>query len=172
MRSTKTLFGIFFFGFLSLVLLGLPATQVSAQGNRPVNLQFVGAGGGPPNVVVLSDGTVIFKITVFESVTGDLTGLLTEKVTQVYPLSEENGLLPITTAWKLQTAEGAIEGCYSGEFHHMQDGNHVITQHGEVLSVTGAYVGLYQAKVSYQAVLLSDHMTVSGTVTIQPREKR
>jgi hypothetical protein len=54
----------------------------------------------------------------------------------------------------------------------MQDGTHVITQHGEVLSVTGEYVSLYQAKVSYQAVLLADHMTVSGTITIHPREKR
>ena len=54
----------------------------------------------------------------------------------------------------------------------MHDGTHVITQHGEVLSVTGAYVGLYQAKVSYQAVLLADHMTISGTITMHQREKR
>ena len=172
MRSTKALFRMFSLVFLSVLLSGLPTSPVSAQDNKPVNLQFVGAGGGPPNVVVLGDGTVIFKITVFESVNGDLAGTLTEKVTQVYPVSEENGLLPITTAWKLQTAEGTIEGYYSGEFHHMQDGDHVITQHGEVLSVTGAYVSLYQAKVSYHAVLLADHMTISGTMTIRPREKR
>jgi hypothetical protein len=121
---------------------------------------------------VLSDGTVIFKVTVFETITGDLTGDLTEKITQVYPLSEENGLLPVTTSWSLQTADGTIGGYYSGEFHHMQDGSHLATQHGEVLTVTGAYVDLYQAKVSYQAVLLADHMTVSGTMTILPREKR
>jgi hypothetical protein len=171
MKSTKALFGTFSL-VLSILLLGLPTSPVSAQANRQVNLQFVGAGGGPPNVVVLGDGTVIFKVTVFESITGDLAGTLTEKVTQVYPVSEENGLLPITTTWKLQTAEGTIEGYYSGEFHHMRDGDHVITQHGEVLSVTGAYVGLYQATVSYQAVLLADHMTVSGTMTVHPREKR
>lgn len=122
-------------------------------------------------MVVLSDGTVIFKVTVFESVTGDLSGTLTEKITQVYPLSEEDGLLPITTAWKLVTAEGTIEGYYSGEFQHMRDGDHFITQHGEVLSVTGEYVNLYQGRVSYQAVLGPDHMTVSGTVNIYQREK-
>jgi len=172
MRSTKALFRIFSLVFLSVLFSGLLTSPVSAQSERPVNLQFVGAGGGPPDVVVLPDGTVIFKITVFESVSGDLAGTLTEKVTQVYPMSEENGLLPITTIWKLQTAEGTIEGYYSGEFHHMHDGNHLIAQHGEVLSVTGAYVGLYQAKVSYQAVLLADHMTISGTLTLHPREKR
>jgi hypothetical protein len=86
-------------------------------------------------------------------------------------LSEEDGLLPITTNWKLVSADGTIEGYYSGEFQHMHDGDHIITQHGEVLSVTGAYVGLYQAKVTYHAVLLADHMTASGTMTIYPREK-
>lgn len=174
MRSTKTLFRIFSLAFLAVLLSALPASSVNAQANRPVNLRFVAAGGGPPNVVVLDldDDLIIFKITVFESVTGDLTGTLTEKVTQVYPVSEENGLLPITTTWKLQTAEGTIEGYYSGEFQHMQDGTHFIMQHGEVLSVTGAYVSLYQAKVSYKAVLLADHMSVSGSMTINPREKR
>ena len=172
MKSTKTLFKILSLVFLSVLLSGLTTGPVSAQANRPINLQFEAAGGGPPNIVVLGDGTLIFKITVFESVTGDLAGTLTEKVTQVYPSSEENGLLPITTTWKLETADGTIEGYYSGEFKHMHDGTHFITQHGEVLSVTGAYVNLYQAKVSYQAVLLADHMTASGAMTINPREKR
>lgn len=171
MRSTKTLFRLFLVFFWSVVVSGLPGTLVGANGNRPVNLQFVAVGGGPPIVDVLGDGTLIFKITVFESISGDLTGTLTEKITQVYPLSEENGLLPITTSWKLVTADGTIEGYYSGEFQHMHDGDHLITQHGEVLSVTGAFVSLYQAKVSYQAVLLADHMTASGTMTIHPREK-
>jgi hypothetical protein len=172
MKLTNTLFRIFSLVFLSVLLSGLPMSPISAEGNRPLQLQFVGAGGGPPNIVDLGDGTRIFKVTVFETVTGDLAGTLTEKVTQVYPVSEENGLLPITTTWKLQTAEGTIEGYYSGEFHHMRDGDHVITQHGEVLSVTGAYVSLYQANASYQAVLLADHMTISGSMTISPREKR
>lgn len=173
MSSRNALFRILFPVFLFAVLSGLAPAGVGAQGNRPVNLQFVGNGvEGPPNVDVLSDGTVIFKVTVFETITGDLIGDLTEEITQVYPLSEENGLLPVTTSWSLQTADGTISGYYSGEFHHMQDGSHLVMQHGEVLSVTGAYVGLYQAKVSYQAVLLADHMTVSGTITILPREKR
>ena len=80
-------------------------------------------------------------------------------------------MLPITTTWKLQTATGTIEGYYTGEFQDMRDGSHLLIEHGEVLSVTGAYANLYQAKVSYQAVLLSDHATISGVLTIHPREK-
>ncbi len=172
MKFLNHLVKISLLAILSLVLLGSFGRSVNAQVNQPLKLDFVGAGGGPPSVVVLGDGTLIFKITVFESVTGDLTGTLTEKITQVYPVTEENGLLPITTSWKLVTADGTIEGYYSGLFQHMQNGDHFITQQGEVLSVTPAYVNLYQARVSYQAVLLGDHMTVSGIMTIHPTEKR
>lgn len=160
-------------GIFLLLFVGSFEPLVNAQDNQPLKLDFVGAGAaGPPSVVVLGDGTLIFKLTAFESVTGDLTGTLTEKITQVYPVTEENGLLPITTSWKLETANGTIEGYYSGLFQHMQSGDHMITQQGEILSVTGAFVNLYQARVQYQAVLLADHMTVSGTLTIHPSEKR
>lgn len=163
----------FSLAILSLVLAGSFARSVNAQANKPLNLSFVGAGAaGPPSVVVLGDGTLIFKITALENVSGDLTGVLTEKVTQVYPVTEENGLLPITTSWKLETAAGTIEGYYSGHFQHTQNGDHIITQHGEVLSVTGAYVGLYQARVDYKAILSPDHMTISGVLTIHPNERR
>jgi hypothetical protein len=173
MKSRNHLVKISLLTILSLVLLGLFERSVNAQVNQPLKLDFVGAGAaGPPSVVVLGDGTLIFKITVFENVTGDLTGTLTEKITQVYPVTEENGLLPITTSWKLVTADGTIEGYYSGLFQHMQSGDHFITQQGEVLSVSPAYVNLYQARVSYQAVLLGDHMTISGTLTIHPTERR
>jgi hypothetical protein len=173
MNFRNHLFRNFSLAILSLVLTGLFAPSVNAQANQPLNLSFVGAGAaGPPSVVVLGDGTLIFKVTVFENVSGDLTGVLTEKITQVYPVTEENGLLPVTTSWKLVTADGTIEGYYSGLFQHMQTGDHMITQHGEVLTVTGAYVKLYQAKVDYKAILLADHMTVSGVLTIHPNEKQ
>lgn len=163
----------FLLTILTLVLVGPFARSVNAQANQPLNLNFVGAGAaGPPSVVVLADGTLIFKITVFENVSGALTGVLTEKATQVYPVTEENGLLPITTSWKLVTTAGTIEGYYSGRFQHMQSGDHMITQQGEVLSVTEAYVDLYQARVEYKAILLPDHMTISGVLTIHPNEKR
>lgn len=172
MKFGNHLVRISILAILSLVLMGLFERSVNAQSNQPLKLDFVGIGGGPPNIEILGDGTVIFKITVFESVTGDLTGTLTENITQVYPVTEENGLLPITTSWKLVTADGTIEGYYSGLFQHMQSGEHFITQQGEVLSVTPAYVNLYQARVSYQAVLLGDHQTISGALTIHPTEKR
>jgi hypothetical protein len=147
-------------------------TQISAQGSQPLKLDIVATGGGPPNIELLADGTLIFKVGVIQSVSGDLTGTLTENITQVYPLADEDGLLPITTSFTLVTSAGTIKGYYTGTFMHMQDGTHMITEHGEILSVTGDYVDLYQAKVLYQGVLLADHMTASGTITIQPRAKR
>jgi hypothetical protein len=167
MTSGIARFRLIFAVILFCALMGWVGDSVNAQGRKPLRLEFVGIGGGPPNVEVLPDGTLIFKITVTQAVTGDLTGTLTERITQVYPLSDEDGLLPITTIWKLETSEGTIEGYYSGKFDHLNDGTHRITEHGEVLSVTGAYVDLYQATVSYQAVLGSDHMTTSGSLTIR-----
>jgi hypothetical protein len=152
-------------------MMGSFSSSALAQGNQPLKLDFVAAGGGPPSVVVV-DGTVIFKITAIESVSGDLTGTLTESITQVYPLTDEEGLLPITTSWTLQTSAGTIKGYYTGTFMHMQDGTHLITQHGEILSVTGEYADLFQATVLYQAVLQADHMTVAGTIAIHSRERR
>jgi hypothetical protein len=172
MKFGNQLVRISFLVILSLVLIGLFEHSVNAQ-THALKLDFVGAGAaGPPSVVLLGDGTLIFKITVFENVSGDVTGTLTERITQVYPVSEENGLLPITTSWKLVTADGTIGGYYSGLFQHTQNGDHMISQQGEVLSVTGAYVNLYQARVQYQAVLLADHMTISGILTIHPNQKR
>lgn len=172
MTSGIARFRLFFALILFCALMGWYGDSVKAQGKKPLRLEFVGIGGGPPNVVVLPDGTVIFKLTAIDGVTGDLTGTLTERVTQVYPVSEEDGLLPISTLWKLETAEGTIEGYYSGKFDHLNDGNHMITEHGEILSVTGAYVDLYQATVSYRAVLGPDHMTISGSLTIRRNNRR
>ena len=172
MTSGIARFRLIFAVILFCALMGSFGVSVNAQGKKPLRLEFVGIGGGPPNVEVLPDGIVIFKLTAIDGVTGDLTGTLTERVTQVYPASEEDGLLPISTLWKLETAEGTIEGYYSGKFDHLNDGNHKITQHGEILSVTGAYVDLYQATVSYRAVLGPDHMTISGSLTIRRNNRR
>ncbi|HET9532841.1 MAG TPA: hypothetical protein VFQ92_20975 [Blastocatellia bacterium] len=172
MKSANTLLKKLFLVILTGALMGSPGDSVKAQSNEPLRLEFVGIGGGPPDVVVLGDGTVIFKITAIQSATGDLTGTLTERITQVYPASDEEGLLPITTFWSLVTTEGTIEGYYAGKFDHLKDGNHMIIEHGEILSVTGAYAALYQATVTYKAVLGPDHMTIAGTMTIRSRNKR
>ena len=172
MQSIPSLSRIVFLTIVSCLVMASFSSSALAQANKPLKLDFVAAGGGPPSVVVLGDGTVIFKITAIESVSGGLTGTLTESITQVYPLSDEEGLLPVTTSWTLQTSDGTIQGYYSGTFRHMQDGTHLIVQQGEILSVTGAYADLYQATVLYRAVLLADHMTVAGVISIHPREKR
>jgi hypothetical protein len=171
MKSANTFHKLVLMIF-ACALMGLHGDSVKAQSNEPLRLEFVGIGGGPPSVVALGDGTLIFKITALQGVTGHFAGTLTETITQVYPASDEEGLLPITTFWKLETTEGTIEGYYSGKFDHLKDGNHMIVEHGEILSVTGAYAQLYQATVSYQAVLGSDHMAITGSLTIYRRNKR
>lgn len=172
MKSANTLSKLLVLATLFFGLVWSPGPSVMAYANKTLDLEFVAAGGGPPDVTVLGDGTVIFKITVTQSVSGDLSGTLTEAITQVFPASEEEGLLPITTFWKLETADGTMEGYYSGKFRHLSDGSHAITQHGEVLSVTGHYVDFYQAEVSYRAALGADHMTIAGALTIHQVNRR
>jgi hypothetical protein len=73
MKFRNHLVKISLLAILSLVLMHSFERSVNAQGNQPLKLDFVGAGGGPPTVVVLGDGTLIFKITVFENVSGAVT---------------------------------------------------------------------------------------------------
>jgi hypothetical protein len=91
MKSANTFSKMLFLATLCYALAGSLGPSVMADGNRTLDLEFVAAGGGPPDVVVLGDGTVIFKITVTQNVSGDLSGTLTEKLTQVFPASEEEG---------------------------------------------------------------------------------
>lgn len=172
MTSIKDTLRISFLALAAVATMMMVNNPASAQSSQPLKLDFVAAGGGPPIVEVLPDGTLVFEITAIESVTGGLTGTLTEDITQVYPLADEDGLLPITTLFTLQTSAGTLKGYYSGTFMHKHDGTHLITQHGEILSVTGAYADLYQATVLYRGVLSADHMTISGRISIHSRAKR
>jgi hypothetical protein len=156
-----------------LVLLVLSLSPAAIAGNppQPLHLSFETIGGGPPDVEVLADGTIVFKASPVEGVSGDLTGTLTEHLTQVYNAAEEDGVLPIATIWELVTSSGSMKGYYAGTFVHLQDGTHRIVQVGEVLSVTGAYAELYQAKVVYKGSLNASHMFAEGRITILPRRK-
>lgn len=155
---------------LGVLAIGLAvwAAPGTAAAGQPLRLELEELGGGPP-VIEVVDGKVVFKIKPVQSVSGDLEGTLTERITQVFPVGDDEGELPIATLWKLQTDEGTIEGAYSGIFSHLPDGSHLIVQQGSVFSVTGAYAGLFQARVTYRAVLAADHFDISGRLTIVPR---
>ena len=154
-----------------LLVLSLSPCAIAGQPPQPLHLSFETIGGGPPDVEVLPDGTIVFKASPVEAISGDLTGTLTEKLTQVYPAAEEDGVLPIATIWELVTASGTMKGYYSGTFVHLKDGTHRIVQVGEVLSVTGAYAEFYEATVVYKGSLNASHMFAAGRITILPRNK-
>jgi hypothetical protein len=162
---------------LCLVVCGLLSSplvfaQSPAAGSatRPVWLAFTDAGSdGPPQIQTLAGGNVLFRLTSIQKLTGDFQGKLTERVTQLYPAVDENLSLPISTLWKIETADGTLEGYYSGTFTHAADGRHGILQYGEVISATGAYTYLYRAEVVYSAVLERDHVAIKGGLTIRKR---
>lgn len=150
--------------------LAFAQSPAAGSSTRPVWLAFTDAGSdGPPQIQSLAGGNVLFRITSIQKLTGDLQGKLTERVTQLYPAADEGGSLPISTLWKIETANGTLEGYYSGIFTHAQDGRHGILQYGEVISATGTYSYLYRAEVVYSAVLEGDHMTIKGGLTIRKR---
>ncbi len=164
-------------GFLSraaLAGLGLGAARrVAAEGNgaptRPINLEMsLLEIPGPPQVNRIPSGDILFRITVVLNVTGDLTGKLTERVIQVHPENEEDSM-PIATLWKLETADGTMEGHYSGVYEKTADGSFLVIQAGEVFSVTRAYGHLYRADIVYMVNLSADQSAVSGKMTIRKR---
>jgi hypothetical protein len=156
---------------LAGLLLALPSVVNGGElkTDWPLIIHLKDAGVEPPDVTVLPDGTVLLKLKTVDRAKGDLKGTFSEHVTQVYNQADEYGFMPITSYWILKTAHGTIEGYCSGQFNHLAGYNHDIQMHGEVLSVTEAYVDLYRAEVFYKATLGDDHVTFIGTLTIAPR---
>ena len=123
----------------------------------------------------------VFKVNPVGTVTGDLEGTFSERITQVEPADEVpaiNLLQEIATFFTIETEEGVIEGYYSGPFYFPEDTfpDPVSHQHGQVLSVTAAYADLYLADVFYDGMV--DYEEVdgnlfalgdSGTLIITPR---
>ena len=158
--------------FLLLLLLSinLLTGQIQAQTAELLIVRIgEGVGGGPPLVTVVN-GKTLFKTNPVSSVSGSIQGELSERIIQVFVESQGDGLLPITTFFKIKTAKGVIEGYYSGFFNHRSDGSHFIEQRGEILIVPPAYIQLYRAEVFYQANLSPDHLTLSkASLMIAPR---
>lgn len=161
-----------FIVLLLAILLTVPFKISVAQTTVPhlIVLKIGEAkGGGPPSIRVVS-GLVLFKLNTVQAVSGSIQGDLSERITQVFSAGQDTGLLPITTIWKMKTAQGTIEGYYSGIFNHLGNGTHVIHQRGEIITVPSAYIHLYRAEVFYRANLSADHMKLTNaTLMIAPR---
>lgn len=159
------------FFLLFLFSINLLAHSTQAQSPELLVVRIGNAiGGGPPLVTVVK-GKTLFKINTAFAVSGSIQGELSERITQVFAESQgDDGLLPITTVFKIKTAKGVIEGYYSGFFNHRRDGSHFIEQRGEILIVPPAYIHLYRTEVFYQATLSSNHLILSkASLMIAPR---
>ncbi|MBI4909831.1 MAG: hypothetical protein HY820_39805 [Acidobacteria bacterium] len=159
-------------GALAGVGLGM-AGRLAALGTgtstNPIRLDLsLSDLAGPPQINRTPEGAILFRVTVIINVTGDLTGKLTERVAQVHPENEEDSM-PIATLWKLETAEGTLEGHYSGTFEKTDDGSTLVLQSGEVYWVTRTFGHLYRADVSYMASLSADQTSLTGRMTIRKR---
>ena len=151
----------------SLFALGSPRDVGAQPSSRPWVLELGEAvGGGPPDIDVLANGTVVFRIETKAALGGDLEGTLAQRITQVFDGADEDGLLPISTLWKIKTSAGVLEGYYSGTFIHLEDGSHEILQSGRVLRVSKPYADLYQAEIFYLGTLDFGHSVELATLTI------
>ena len=161
----------------TLIIVGLAAMLLpaSAQEVPPVRhvleLQFSAAPTEPPTIE--SAGyTGVFKVNPVGTVTGDIEGSFSERITQVDPIvnlptNSVNDLLDITTFFTIETDDGPIEGYFYGVFYFPEKSwpDAIVRQQGRILSVTAAYADLYLADVIYDGVV--DFEDVDGTLIPQ-----
>jgi len=167
--STLLCFFVFSFGMLALGEASNPLVASSTPTLQITIEEIIWMNPFAPVPVELPDGRLLLKVELVMLVSGDLTGTLTENVTQVWK-PNPSGLRALTVLFKLETEEGVMEGYYSGHFREKGE-QALIHAHGEVLSVDEAYVDYHQAKVDGQALLNLTTFDIDGTITIHPRNK-
>lgn len=173
------------FAILLLGLLGtlLPASAQDAPRYPAIlTLHISAAPAEPPIIEDTADGGVVFKVNPVGSVTGDLEGTYSQRITQVDPCPtcepQANQLIPIAAFFVIETADGSIEGYYSGAFYASEESfpDQLLNVHGQILAVTGAYADLYLADVYYDGIVDFEEVDGSlvglgdsGTLIIAPR---
>jgi hypothetical protein len=146
------------------------AAQPQGSPSQPYYMDFTESGedGGPPAIATLASGEILFKITTIQKGTGDISGRLVERITQIHPPDDER-TMPITTLWRLETSQGVLEGHYSGMWNSGDDQRAGIFQMGEVLTVPRAYGYLYRAEAVYTATLEADRVRIRGALWFRRR---
>lgn len=171
---------ILIIGFLTLLSVYWAAAQ-EESGRAVLVLQFSAAPSEPPTIEE-AGSTGVFKVNPSGTVTGDLEGTLSQRITQVDPMivlpTNVTALVDVTTFFTIQTDEGTIEGYYYGAFYFPEATapDATVKQQGKVLSVTAAYADLYLADVYYDGVVDFEEVDGtevavgdSGTIIIAPR---
>ena len=172
MYTTATRNRIFVVLFLlSLFGFTIPAqAQNAVRQTRPLIATFKSVPTAEP-VFENPPRQIVFKITTSGELTGDLNGTLTQQITQVVP-DPEPSLEPITAFFTIETATGKIEGYATGSFYIPKPGdNATVTQHGQVISVTGEYANLYLADVYLDSTVTIENgagVAAEGSISIVP----
>ena len=154
-RSKFTLFVV----FMLFVVTMSAAAQDARSFPHALTLHISAAPTEPPIIDDLGDDWTLFHVNPAGSVTGDLEGTYTQRITQETPCSTcdaaVNQLQPITAFFTIETDEGSIEGYYSGAFYSTEESfpDNYIRVHGQILSVTAAYADLYLADVYYDGIV-------------------
>ena len=171
-----------------ITLFGLAAALLpaSAQDEPPrrhrLELKFSAAPTEPPSIEPAGD-TAVFRINPVGTVTGDLEGSFSQRITSVdslamSPPNPVNYLEDIATFFTIETDDGTIEGFYYGasSFPEATYPDSIVKQHGLVIAVTAAYANLYLADVYYDGVINFEEVNGimagigdSGTLIIAPR---
>ena len=154
----------------ALSVRGAAAAQPQGAPSQPFYMDFTESGedGGPPTINQIASGEILFKVTVIQKVTGDISGRLVERVTQIHPPDDER-TMPIAVLWRLETSQGVLEGHYSGMWNQGEDQRVGIFQMGEVLVVPRAFGYLYRAEAVYTAILEADRIHVRGSLWFRRR---
>ena len=134
--------------FVTAAFLPNGWSQTSANG--PISIIVSDPAGGDPTRQTLPGGTIAVRTELSQPVTGDLTGMLTERSTQVFSTADGQGLIRITTLWRLKTQTGSLEGYYSGLRNRAASGTRDSVQQCAVTAVSQAYTAYYQAGITYR----------------------
>jgi transcriptional regulator with XRE-family HTH domain len=129
----------------------------------------------PGTSEILPDSRMLCKLQSAGKLWGDLSGWLRQEITELSrKIGDENdNFSPVTTLFTIETADGVVKGYYTGFFTEAEDGTHAkVQQHGQVTSVTPAYVDLFMANVFYRGevpLVNQEGVADRGTITIAPR---
>jgi hypothetical protein len=130
-----------------------------------------------PRSECLEDGRQLCSIAGMGHVSGDFSGAVTQEITHFKTGSVSlSPVVYMTVVYEVTTDAGSLKGYYAGFSTDRQDGkvDH-LRMHGQVLSVTVAYIDLFMADIFYDGAIFYPGATTEraileqGTLTILPR---
>ncbi|MBI3208912.1 MAG: hypothetical protein HYZ37_08420 [Candidatus Solibacter usitatus] len=109
----------------------------------------------------LADGRLAMRLEATQAISG---GVFTERGTQVFLPSQLNGVVPISTNFRLENGAGSIEGVYSGTLDRLTQQS---TQTGTVSAATKSYAIYLGGTATYRS-FVTEEGDARATLTIQP----